>query len=292
MGAIAQTPPPAPEYAPEGADPVQTDADEYADTDPSALTDFRSTLDPHGSWIDDPTYGQLWVPNADEVGPSFSPYVTDGSWAYEEDFVWISSFSWGWVPFHYGRWAWTSGRWGWIPGRVYAGAWVSWRVGADGYGYVGWGPLAPNFGWRSGAAYPLAAEVTQRATPIVFVARDGLFGAQLTSRILVGEELASVAPNTHPYVRSDVRASSPAAVRGPNPATLGIRTVMRVSPSDASVGRARAFARPSTARAVGGSGPSRKGQSPPPGAAPKPQAHPEAREAPPRVGPSAAPHRR
>ncbi len=139
---------PEEEGAPPPETPVAVEGDEYADTDPSALTDFRATLDPHGTWIDDPTYGQLWVPNVEEVGTNFAPYVTEGSWAYEEDYVWVSNYEWGWVPFHYGRWTWASGRWGWVPGRTYAGAWVGWRVGPDGYGYVGWGPLAPSFGWQ------------------------------------------------------------------------------------------------------------------------------------------------
>ena len=47
---------------------IGVDGDTYADTDPSALTDFRSTLDPYGSWVDDPTYGTLWVQVAVEVG--------------------------------------------------------------------------------------------------------------------------------------------------------------------------------------------------------------------------------
>ena len=36
--------------------------DDYTDTDPSALTDFHQTLDSHGTWVDDPTYGTVWVP--------------------------------------------------------------------------------------------------------------------------------------------------------------------------------------------------------------------------------------
>ena len=47
--------------------------DEYADTDPSALSDFHGTLDAHGTWVDDPTYGTVWVPNANEVGADFAP---------------------------------------------------------------------------------------------------------------------------------------------------------------------------------------------------------------------------
>src|SRR6476661_4950659 len=103
----------------------------YADTDPSALTDFRSVLDPYGSWVVDPSYGEVWIPNANEVGYDFVPYQTSGSWQYDgSDYVWASDFSWGWVPFHYGRWVYSDAYgWVWVPGRAYAPAWVDWRVG-------------------------------------------------------------------------------------------------------------------------------------------------------------------
>src|SRR5688500_6646023 len=39
---------------------VGAEGDEYGDTDPSALTEFRTTLDGHGAWVDDPTYGTVW----------------------------------------------------------------------------------------------------------------------------------------------------------------------------------------------------------------------------------------
>ena len=34
---------------------------------------FYDELSPYGEWIDNPTYGYVWVPNA---GPDFYPYVT------------------------------------------------------------------------------------------------------------------------------------------------------------------------------------------------------------------------
>jgi len=80
--------------------PVPPD-DEYADTDPSALTDFRPALDPYGTWVDDGTYGTAWTPNQDEVGADFVPYDSDGQWDYVDgDYLWVSAFAWGWVCFH------------------------------------------------------------------------------------------------------------------------------------------------------------------------------------------------
>src|SRR5580658_4597889 len=75
LGALAgcddyyEGPPPA-TAAQAQAEPAAGEAqgDSYADTDPTALTDFHATLDPHGTWMDDPTYGTVWVPNTAEVG--------------------------------------------------------------------------------------------------------------------------------------------------------------------------------------------------------------------------------
>ncbi len=117
------------------------------------MTQFDQTLAGHGTWVDDPQYGRIWVPNSAEVGDGFAPYQTAGRWALDDqsEWLWVSDYSWGYVPFHYGRWLWVPARgWGWIPGRVYAPAWVSWRVGPS--GYVGWAPMAPRHYWWRGAA--------------------------------------------------------------------------------------------------------------------------------------------
>ena len=107
-------------------------SDDYADDDPSALTDFQQPLAGHGDWVQDLTYGTVWVPSSAEVGADFAPYQSAGQWAMADtgDWMWQSDYAWGYVPFHYGRWVWAGNYWGWIPGRTYAPAWVSWRVGA------------------------------------------------------------------------------------------------------------------------------------------------------------------
>src|SRR5262249_36285110 len=68
--------------------------DEYADTDPSALTDFREPLAPYGVWVEDPTYGTVWVPSAEAAGPDFAPYVSSGSWSLtsDGDWYWVSDY--------------------------------------------------------------------------------------------------------------------------------------------------------------------------------------------------------
>ncbi|UQA58856.1 DUF6600 domain-containing protein [Polyangium aurulentum] len=127
--------------------------DEYVDTDPAALADFRDPLTPYGAWVDDPTYGTVWIPSSAVVGADFAPYQTAGHWDLDAngDWIWISDYNWGHIPFHYGRWVWIGGRgWSWIPGRTYAPAWVVWRT--TDYGYIGWAPMAPSYYWFGGSA--------------------------------------------------------------------------------------------------------------------------------------------
>src|ERR1700758_3111775 len=61
---------------------------------------FYDQLGPYGNWIDYPSYGYVWHPNVDA---DFRPYATNGHWVYnDEGWVWVSSYNWGWAPFHYG----------------------------------------------------------------------------------------------------------------------------------------------------------------------------------------------
>ena len=150
-----------------GPQPAAAPQVDEQDTDPGAITQFRSTLDPYGGWVDDPKYGTVWVPNRDAVGADFAPYVSAGHWALTDDgdWLWQSDYPFGGVVFHYGRWVWVPGTgWAWVAGRRYANAWVTWRVASDDYGYIGWAPMAPAWGWYGGVAiglgwYPPSAYV-------------------------------------------------------------------------------------------------------------------------------------
>jgi DNA segregation ATPase FtsK/SpoIIIE-like protein len=107
-------------------------------------------LDDQGSWTADPEYGHVWFPRA--VQPGWAPYRT-GHWAYIAPwgYTWVDDSSWGFAPFHYGRWVSLHGAWGWIPAPqqlrgavyvrpVYAPALVAWvGVGAG----VAWFALGP-----------------------------------------------------------------------------------------------------------------------------------------------------
>jgi hypothetical protein len=244
------------------SEPPGVDGANYADTDPSALTDFRSTLDPYGTWADDPSYGTVWVPSESVVGSDFTPYVSGGHWAYDSDYTWVSDYDWGWAPFHYGRWVYASGPgWEWVPGREYAGAWVSWRYGVDDWAYVGWAPLAPTWCWRGGAAVGIG--FVPRA-PYAFVGTGELFAPRIGPRVVAGAQVGVIASHTRPYVP----ASSPGAavggrvaarpsVGGPSPASLRIApdAVARSAGNDRGLTQARAFSRPTTAVALGARAP-------------------------------------
>ena len=77
---------------------------------------FYDDLSPYGNWVDNPNYGYVWVP---DVSPGFTPYGTNGYWAFTEaGWTWVSEYPWGWAPFHYGRW-YADPMYGymWIPGN-------------------------------------------------------------------------------------------------------------------------------------------------------------------------------
>jgi hypothetical protein len=100
---------------------------------------FYDQLSPYGEWVNYPQWGFVWIPDA---GPDFVPYSTEGHWILTDDgWTWISDYSWGWAPFHYGRWDYDQYYgWFWVPGNEWGPAWVTWRTAA---GYYGWAPMAP-----------------------------------------------------------------------------------------------------------------------------------------------------
>ncbi|HEX4421297.1 MAG TPA: DUF6600 domain-containing protein [Kofleriaceae bacterium] len=130
-------PGPDDESAPDDAMAAPTGDATAAVTDP----EIDAALNGYGQWIDTEDYGEVWRPDATVVGADFTPYESGGSWA-DTDAGWAfaSDYSWGWLPFHYGRWAWFHDYWGWVPGHRWGPAWVEWRHGG---GVVGWRPLEP-----------------------------------------------------------------------------------------------------------------------------------------------------
>ena len=249
--------------------PSEMQSDEYADADPSALTDFHTALDPYGQWGEDPTYGTIWQPSAAAVGSDFAPYETAGHWSYGDDYTWVSDYSWGWAPFHYGRWVYATNGWGWIPGRQYAGAWTSWRTGVGGYGgYVGWAPLPPTWYWRGGTAVGIG--IVPPAA-YAFCRTGDLFSSSLGSRMITGPQVGAIGSHTQavagnpgtPAGRGVMggygggRTLANPAVAGPSPQSMHIaqRDVTRPPTNNAGLNHAAQFSHPSTAVALGAHGP-------------------------------------
>ncbi|MPZ32559.1 MAG: hypothetical protein GEV13_16435 [Rhodospirillales bacterium] len=112
-------------------------------------------LNAYGDWINDGSYGRVWVPRA--VPSGWAPYRT-GHWAYVRPWgwTWIDEQPWGFAPYHYGRWATRNDRWVWVPPQrdvrpVYAPALVAFvggvelavTLGNQSAAPVGWFPLGP-----------------------------------------------------------------------------------------------------------------------------------------------------
>ena len=129
--------------------------------DAADYTTFYDVLAPYGNWFE--IDGEwCWQPTALLVDSAWNPYCHRGRWVYSDcGWAWESSYSWGWAPFHYGRWR-RHSRHGWIwrPGRTWGPAWVCWRYSGDA---IGWAPLPPEVTWQTdiglcyeGQAAPLA----------------------------------------------------------------------------------------------------------------------------------------
>jgi hypothetical protein len=112
-------------------------------------------LNQYGTWVDDSSYGEVWIPRSVPAG--WAPYRT-GHWVYEQPWgwTWIDDQPWGFAPYHYGRWANRDGRWMWLPPQrdvrpVYAPALVAFVGGVElsamlsrqSSAPVGWFPLGP-----------------------------------------------------------------------------------------------------------------------------------------------------
>ena len=117
-------------------------------------------LDTYGTWRNDPSYGNVWVPT--RVAADWAPY-RDGHWAWVDPWgwTWVDDAPWGFAVSHYGRWARLGNNWGWVPGPArtrayYAPALVAF-VGGNNFqlsistgnvGAVGWFPLGPREVYR------------------------------------------------------------------------------------------------------------------------------------------------
>ncbi len=117
-------------------------------------------LDANGSWRNDETYGNVWIPN--RVAADWAPY-RDGHWTWIDPWgwTWVDDAPWGFAVSHYGRWANLGRTWCWVPGPMRSTAYYAPSlvvfVGGDNFrlsissGHVGgiaWFPLAPREAYR------------------------------------------------------------------------------------------------------------------------------------------------
>jgi hypothetical protein len=103
---------------------------------------FHDQLAPFGTWVN--INGVMyWRPDqAIAVNPDWRPYYDMGQWVETDNgLYWQSDYTWGDIPFHYGRWVLYPGSgWLWCPDYVWGPAWVFWREDAVD-GAIGWAPL-------------------------------------------------------------------------------------------------------------------------------------------------------
>lgn len=165
---------------------------------------FYAALAPYGTWLDDATYGWVWMPSPAVVGTEFFPYLSGGDWRYTDSgWLFESVYPWGWAPFHYGRWAFDSGvGWMWVPGETWGPAWVDWRWNA---GYVGWAPLPPLVG---------RASLEDTRSHWVVVSAADLTRPRLEAYVqpAVRAQLVFAAEATHPEAHPGWRAGPPGEI--------------------------------------------------------------------------------
>ena len=60
--------------------------------------DFYDSLQPYGTWVSDPQYGDVWVPDAED---GFRPYASRGHWVLHEnmEIPGFPAYPWGWQRF-------------------------------------------------------------------------------------------------------------------------------------------------------------------------------------------------
>ncbi len=191
-------------------------------------------LDANGRWMDDPSYGQVWVPTVD---PGWAPYRV-GRWVWVDYYgwTWVSADPWGWAPYHYGRWYQGAYGWAWWPGAVMGpcywrpalvgffgwGGGIGFGVGF-GFGNVGWVALAPfeRFHPWYGAGYygrGFGNVNIVRNTNVTNIYRNARVANGVTS--MASNQFGRGSVNTSNYVRAGAGDLARAgAVRGAMPIT-------------------------------------------------------------------------
>ena len=107
-----------------------------------SLEYFHAQLAPFGTWVQ--VGGVMcWRPDsALRANPDWRPYYDMGQWVQTDNgLFWQSEYTWGDIPFHYGRWVRDPAMgWLWVPDLEWGPAWVFWRD-AEADRAIGWAPL-------------------------------------------------------------------------------------------------------------------------------------------------------
>ena len=145
-------------------------------------------LDQYGTWSVVADYGNVWYPRS--VPSGWAPYRT-GHWVWIDPWgwTWIDDAPWGFAPYHYGRWAFVTGRWGWIPGPVsvrpvYAPALVAFIGGGDLRLSLSVGGVAAGIAWfplGPGEVYQPAYRVSREYFTNVNVSNTRVTNVNITN---------------------------------------------------------------------------------------------------------------
>jgi hypothetical protein len=202
--AVAPAPVAAPPPAPEAVTPPPAPAPPpvYVSTPPPDVGYFYDQLSPYGSWVQLEGVGWCWQPRVVVINRSWQPYCDSGHWIWTDaGWCWVSDYSWGWAPFHYGRWH-QHARcgWVWLPDRAWGPAWVAWRSEGD---HCGWAPLPPHsefvvgVGWRfNGVAVGVNFDFGLRPQHFTFVALHDFNQHDLGHRRLPPTEVTRIYNHT------------------------------------------------------------------------------------------------
>jgi hypothetical protein len=194
---------PQPEPATEIAPPPDY-ANESDGPPPTVATDsmFYDSLAPYGTWVNVGGYGPCWQPSVMVINPTWQPYFNCGRWIYSDcGWYWLSGYSWGWAPFHYGRWF-RHNRlgWCWSPGTMWGPSWVCWRYTGN---YCGWAPLPPGAWYHRGAGLTYHGQTVASSfgfglspKSFAFVKFDHFYGQHLPRYAMSGQQVSQIFSGT------------------------------------------------------------------------------------------------
>ena len=248
---------PAPPAAAQPADQAPAPAAEEPRWNEDDLT---KSLSNYGQWLQDATYGQVWVPDAKNVGANFTPHVSGGHWNIDKGaWGWVSDYPWGGTAFHYGNWTWLTNAvagsspdggssrpgWAWVPGKTFAPAWVVWRLGEPGYDFVGWAPMPPA---KAQNDVP-PGSVAQPSLPFWFAPTRRIFSKNLDTNVVTDRALGQeVLSHSHIFDGNKVEGSSSFMPASPSLRDARIKALRRIILSTAGVSdNERQFATPPAA---------------------------------------------